>query len=170
MQVPHNAMVLVADGRKALFLRNEGDGEYPNLVVENAREQSNPADRDQKRDADGTARSTQTGPGAPAIAQNGSMHARGGGAQFAPSRGTFESADYHQMEEDRFAHETAEMLKSRAMSKEFEQLIIIAPPKTLGELRKHYHKEVASRLTGELAKDLTGHSIPDIEKALTAAA
>jgi protein required for attachment to host cells len=169
MQVPHNAYVVVADGRKALFLRNEGDGVHPNLVVENAREQKNPADRDQKTDLDGTASSTQSGPGAPAVAQNGSMHARGGGAQFAPSRGTFESADYHQMEEDRFAHETAEMLKQRAMAKAFEQVIIIAPPKTLGELRKHYHKEVESRLAGELAKDLTGHPIPDIEKALIAA-
>jgi protein required for attachment to host cells len=169
MQVPHNAMVVVADGRKALFLRNEGDAEYPNLVVENAREQANLADRDQKTDLDGTASSTQSGPGAPAVAQNGSMHARGGGAQFAPSRGTFESADYHQLEEDRFAHETAEMLKTRALSQDFEQLVIVAPPKTLGELRKHYHKEVESRLMGELAKDLTGHAIPNIEKALIAA-
>jgi len=43
---------------------------------------------------------------------------------------------------------------------------VIAPPKTLGELRKHYHKEVSSRITGELAKDLTGHPVPDIEKAI----
>jgi protein required for attachment to host cells len=169
MQVPHNAYVVVADGRKALFLRNEGDGEFPHLVVENAREQKNPANRDQSRDADGQARSTQSGQGAPSVAQNGSMHARGGGAQFAESRGSFETTDYHQMEEDRFAHETAEMLKKAAMGKEFEQLIIIAPPRTLGELRKHYHKEVASRLAGELAKDLTGHTLPDIEKALIAA-
>ena len=61
------------------------------------------------------------------------------------------------------------MLKSRALAHEFEQLVIIAPPKTLGELRKHYHKEVESRLAGELAKDLTGHSIADIEAALKAA-
>ena len=45
-------------------------------------------------------------------------------------------------------------------------LIVVAPPKTLGELRKHYHKEVTSRLKGELDKDLTGHPIKDIEKAL----
>ena len=39
----------------------------------------------------------------------------------------------------------------------------------LGELRKHYHVEVQNRLAGEIAKDLTGHPIPDIEKALSAA-
>ena len=62
--------------------------------------------------------------------------------------------------------ETAEMLRKRALARKFDKLIVIAPPKTLGELRKHYHKEVESRLIGELAKDLTGHSIPDIEAAL----
>ena len=74
--------------------------------------------------------------------------------------------DYHQQEEDRFAAETADMLKRRAMKQEFESLIIVAPPKMLGELRKHYHKEVTDRLVGEIAKDLTGHPVPDIEAAL----
>ena len=166
MQVPHNAYVLVADGRKMLFLRNEGDAQALDLKVEHAEEHPNPADRDHKTDADGTARSTQTGQGAPSIAVNGGMHARGGGAQFAPSRGTFESVDVHQLEEDRFAAETAEMLKTRALRHEFEQLIIIAPPRTLGELRKHYHKEVSDRLKGEISKDLTGHTVPQIEEAL----
>lgn len=143
MQVPHNAFVLVADGRKALFFRNEGDADYPNLRVEHAEEKVNPADRDQKTDAAGGASSTQMG--------------------------TMEEVDFHQQEEDRFAADTAEMLKRRALANEFEALIIVAPPKTLGELRKHYHKEVSSRLAGELAKDLTGHPVPEIEKALGAA-
>lgn len=169
MRVPKDAVVLVADGRKMLFLRNEGDALAPNLTVEHAEERPNPADRDQKTDAAGAASSTQSGPGAPAVAQNGSMHARGGGASFAPSRGTFEETDFHQQEEDRFAADTAALLKKRALDNDFETLIIIAPPKTLGELRKHYHKEVSGRLAGELAKDLTGHPIGDIEKALIAA-
>ncbi|WP_085809778.1 host attachment family protein [Sphingomonas sp. TZW2008] len=166
MHVPHNSVVLVADGRKLLFLRNEGDETYPNLTVEHAEERNNPADRDQKTDAAGAASSTQSGPGAPAVAQNGSNHARGGGAQFAPSRGSLGETDFHQLEEDRFAADAAELLKKRALSNDFEALIVVAPPKTLGELRKHYHKEVSDRLSGELSKDLTGHPIPDIEKAL----
>ena len=166
MHVPHNSVVLVADGRKLLFLRNEGDEVYPNLTVEHAEERVNPADRDQKTDAAGGASSTQSGAGAPAVAQNGSNHARGGGAQFAPSRGSMEETDFHQLEEDRFAADAAELLKKRALSQDYESLIVIAPPKTLGELRKHYHKEVTDRLTGELSKDLTGHSLPDIEQAL----
>ena len=33
MQVPHNSIVVVADGKKMLFFRNEGDGAYPKLEV-----------------------------------------------------------------------------------------------------------------------------------------
>lgn len=146
MQVPANACVLVADGRKLLFFRNEGDATYPNLVVETAEERLNPADRDQKTDAPGRASSPQ-------------------GAAF----GSMEEVDFHQQEEDRFAAEAAEMLKKRALANDFESLIVVAPPKTLGELRKHYHKEVSQRLIGELDKDLTGHPVPEIEKALNAA-
>ena len=38
MQLAHNTLVVVADGRKALFLRNEGDATDPNLIVEHAEE------------------------------------------------------------------------------------------------------------------------------------
>jgi protein required for attachment to host cells len=166
MQVPHDAVVLVADGRKMLFLRNEGDSEFPNLQVEQKEIHPNPKDSEQKTDLAGQASSTQSGPGAPPVAQGGSMHAMGGGAQFSPSGGTMGETDYHQLEEDKFAAETAEMLKRRALNHEYESLIIIAPPKTLGELRKHYHKEVSDRLKGEISKDLTGHTVPQIEEAL----
>lgn len=145
MQVPHNAFVLVADGRKMLFFRNEGDDAFPNLLVERKREQDNAADRDQKTDSAGS----HAGPS-------------GTGAS------AYEETDFHQLEEQRFAADAAEMLKKRALANEYEQLIVIAPPKTLGELRKHYHKEVEKRLTGEVAKDLTGHPVSEIEKILIA--
>jgi protein required for attachment to host cells len=144
-------MVVVADGRKMLFLRNQGDGLAPNLQVEHAEEQSNPSDGEQKTDQAGRAAST-----------------RGGGG-FAAGGGTMGEVDFHQQEEDRFAADTAALLKTRALNNDFESLIIVAPPRTLGELRKHYHKEVSGRLAGELAKDLTGHPIADIEQALLAA-
>ena len=157
MQLPNNAFVLVADGRKMLWLRNDGDEAFPNLVVEMAEEHPNPRDIDQKTDQAGQASSTRGGGNSP-NAQ--------GGAGGARSSGTMGESDYHQLEEDRFAAEVAEMLRKRALARKYDKLVVIAPAKTLGELRKHYHKEVESRLLGELAKDLTGHSIPDIEAAL----
>ena len=143
MQVPHRSVVLVADGRKLLFLRNEGDEAYLNLVVEHAEEQENPATRDQATDSAGRASSPQ-----------------------GASQSSVEPTDFHQIEEDRFAASAADLLKRRALANDFESLIIVAPPRTLGELRKHYHKEVSDRLTGELDKDLTGHPITEIEAAL----
>jgi protein required for attachment to host cells len=147
MQVPHRSFVVVADGKKMLFFRNEGDSEYPKLEMERKREQENPADRDQKTD----------GPGRTFDASGGA------------GRSAYEETDFHQLEEDRFAAETAELLKKRALRNDFDSLIIVAPPKTLGELRKHYHKEVEKRLAGEIAKDLTGHPVSEIEKILLAA-
>jgi protein required for attachment to host cells len=150
MQVPHDAVVVVADGRKMLFLRNEGDAQYPNLQVEKkVIDKHNPDHNEQATDLAGGASSTRSG------GQWGS--------------GSMGETDFHQLEEDRFAAETAELLKKRALANEFESLIIVAPPKTLGELRKHYHKEVSDRLKGELDKDLTGHTVPQIEEALAKA-
>ena len=146
MQVPHNSVVVVADGKKMLFFRNEGDAEFPKLEVERKREQENPPDREQKTDEPGR-----------------TFDASGGAG-----RSAYEETDFHQLEEDRFAHETAEILKKRALRNEFESLIIVAPPRTLGELRKHYHKEVEKRLAAEVAKDLTGHPVAEIEKILQA--
>lgn len=147
LRIEHGDVVLVADGRKYLFLRNEGDADYPDLQVEAQREQANPATRDQGSDQPGSA------PGA------------GVGAR----RGGFEQTDFHQIEEDRFAAQAADMLKRRALKGDFDRLIIVAPPTTLGELRKNYHKEVEARLVGEHAKDLTGHTTEDIAKLVGAA-
>ena len=130
-----------------LFFRNEGDAANLNLTVVHAEEQDNPADRDQKTDAAGRASST---------------HGASGSAMG--------EVDFHQQEEDRFAAETAKLLKARALKGDFDDLVIIAPPRTLGEMRKHYHKEVSDRIAGELAKDLTGHPVAEIEKILAAAA
>ena len=145
MQVPHNSFIVVADGEKMLFFRNEGDAEYPKLEVERKREQDNPPNRDQK-----TSEAGRTFPSS------------------GPGHHAYSDTDFHQLEEDRFAAETAELLKKRALANDFESLIVIAPPKTLGELRKHYHKEVEKRLAGEIAKDLTGHPVAEIEKILIA--
>jgi protein required for attachment to host cells len=146
MQVPHNTFVVVADGKKMLFFRNEGDAEFLKLEVQRKEETTDLADRDQKSD----------GPGRTFDASGGA------------GRSAYEEVDFHQLEEDRFAAQTAEMLRMRALKNEFESLIIVAPPRTLGELRKHYHKEVEKRLAGEIAKDLTGHPVSEIEKILLA--
>ena len=143
MQVPNNSVVLVADGRKSLFFRNEGDASSLKFAVEEKTEQENPAHHEQASDLAGMSMKTKDGRG-----------------------GSMEEVDFHQQEEDRFAAELAAMLKDRALRGEFESLIVVAPPKTLGELRKHYHKEVERRLVAEIPKDLVNVPVPEIEKIL----
>jgi len=143
VQIPNETLVLVADGRKMLFLRNKGDETLVDLRVESHREQENPPIRDQATDAPGRS-----------ISSVGS------------ARSAMEPTDFHQIQEDRFAAEAAELLRKRALSNDFEALIVAAPPRTLGEMRKHYHKEVQLRLIGEVSKELTGMPLPQIEQAL----
>lgn len=157
MQVPHNSFVLVADGRKMLFFRNEGDGEFPNLEVADKRVDDNPPDREQGSDVSGR---TFSSAGTP---RGGSAISAG-----AHNRSAYEETDFHQLEEDRFAAQAAEMLKERALRNEYESLVVVAPPKTLGELRRHYHKEVEKRLTAEVPKDLTNLPVEEIERILQA--
>ncbi|WP_404714158.1 host attachment family protein [Sphingomonas sp. MMS24-J13] len=144
MQVPHDSYVLIADGAKMLFFRNEGDAEHLDLKVVAAEQQADASDQDIKSDRAGQK------PGSPGM----------GGASSAGE------ADFHQQAEDRFAADAADRINRAALAGEFEQLIIVASPRTLGELRRHYHKEVEARISAEIPKDLTGHSVDRIEEAL----
>jgi len=74
-----------------------------------------------------------------------------------------------QMAEDSFAAGTAAFLNKQALDGKIKSLIVIAAPRTLGELRKHYHKALSTILVGEIAKDLTGHTLPDVERTIIAA-
>ena len=70
-------------------------------------------------------------------------------------------------DEATFAKQLAKELYRRAQAREFEALVLIADPQTLGQIRPSLHKEVTSRITLELAKTLTKASIKDLEKALS---
>ena len=84
-------------------------------------------------------------------------------------RSSAANPDNDRQAEDGFAAGIAETLNKQALEGGFEQLVVIAAPKTLCELRRHWHKALEAKLTGEIAKDLTGHSIADIEAALAKA-
>ncbi|TMJ19357.1 MAG: host attachment protein [Alphaproteobacteria bacterium] len=145
MHIPHDSFVLVADGRKSLFFRNEGDGAFPNLRAERKEVRDNPDHHEQASDTAGMAMNVIGGHG-----------------------GSMTEVDFHQLEENRFAADTAAMLEERALRNEFEALVIVAPPKTLGELRKHYHKAVEQRILAEVPKDLVNMPVAEIEKILQA--
>ncbi len=143
MPLVNHALVLVTDGRKTLFFRNHGDVNQIDLRTEAHDERADASDGEMKTDAAGS-------------------NAQSGGY----GRPSYEETDFHQLEEDRWAKHAAEEVNRRALTNDFDALAIIAPPKTLGELRKQLHKEAARRVVVEVAKEMTGHPIPDIEALL----
>ena len=69
------------------------------------------------------------------------------------------------------AHAAAasEWLNSQCVSGDIADLLVIADPKTLGEMRHHYHSELEKRLVGEIAKTMTGQPTDKIEQAIASA-
>ena len=63
----------------------------------------------------------------------------------------------------------AEWLNAKAIAGELGDVLVIADPKTLGEMRRHYHSELEKRLVGEIDKTMTGEPTAKIEQAISAA-
>ena len=91
---------------------------------------------------------------------------KGSGARHQSSSA---NPDDSQVAEDGFAAGIADLLSRQVLEGHIANLVVIAAPRTLGELRKHYHQKLSAVLVGEIAKDLTGHSMQDVEKAIAAA-
>jgi protein required for attachment to host cells len=142
VRIPYDALVMIGDGHKAIFYRNKGDAAHPNLIVEQVLSHDNPPTH-----AQGTSR-----PGENA-APGGQRNAMG-------------QPDWHRIEENRFAGDIADALYKAAHAGRYSKLVVAAPPRTLGELRKAFHKEVSERIVAEVNKDLTGHDVGDIETVL----
>jgi protein required for attachment to host cells len=138
--------LVVADGEKALFMKNEGDTTYPNFQVVREMEQENPPTREQGSDRPGR---FNDGP---------SIH-----------RSAVADTDWHKVGKVRFADGIAERLYTMAHRGDFSEIMLIAPPLVLGELRKKLHREVSDKVVGEIPKTLTNHAVFDIEKLLLAA-
>ena len=145
IQIPHEAIVFVGDGRKALFLRNEGDEKFPNLKTERVFLDHNPPTHEQGTD------------------QPGRLFA---GAAAGGRRGAVEATDWHELEEHRFARMVAEALEKLVRERKVKAVVIAAPPRTLADLRHAFHADVKSRIIAEIDKDFTKQPVYEIEKHL----
>ncbi|TPM31903.1 host attachment protein [Mesorhizobium sp. B2-3-4] len=146
IKLKHGIWVLVADGEKALLLKNAGDNKFPNLEVVQVMEQENPPTREQGSDSPGR---YNDGPSA--------------------HRSAVEDTDWHRVGKERFAEEIAARLYKLAHGGEFDSIVLVAPPVVLGAMRKKLHKEVGDKVTAEIPKTMTNHAIFEIEALLQAA-
>ena len=145
LKIPHDAFVFVGDGRKAIFLRNEGDEKFPNLKTEQVFEHDNP----------------------PTHAQGTDRPGHLGKAFGSGRRSAVEVADWHDLNEHRFARTVADALEQTVRERKAPALVIVAPPRTLADIRSALHADVAVRVIAEVNKDLTRHPVGEIEKHLT---
>lgn len=90
-------------------------------------------------------------------------------ASSAGRGGSSANPDGGQDQEDGFSAGVVQILNKKVLDGKIEDLLVIAAPRTLGALRKHYHAKLSAALVGEIAKDLTGHALHDVEKAIAAA-
>lgn len=141
----HGVLIVVADGSRAHFYRNSGTAQSPHLEVVSGFEQKNPASHLQGRDAPGT----------------GFASAGGVRSHVSESNG-------HEKAEHKFARSVVATLGDIANSHKSSNIILIAPPHMLGELRHDMPHGLKSRVTKEVDKDLTKHAPHEIAQFLLA--
>ncbi|MBL6615231.1 MAG: host attachment protein [Reyranella sp.] len=143
---PAKTWVVVADGARARFFRP--DGETSKLVPtlgDLVAPQSRQRPRDLKSDKPGRSFSSS---------RSGMRHA------FEPPH------DYHKLEKHRFMALIADALDEACQRRDFDDLILVAPRRSLGELRGLLSKRVQGRLRQEVAKDLTNEPASRLRRHL----
>jgi protein required for attachment to host cells len=141
--IPHNAVVLVGDGQRAMFLRNVGQPKRVKLEVVKLLE--HPAARNQDLVSDRPGRAVAgTGPGHSAFAQT----------------------DWHHLEESRFVHSVAGAIARAAAAEPGLEVVVVMPPKALGEFRDGLDAGVRRHVIAEIHKDLAGLKVSEIERHL----
>ncbi len=137
--------IVIGDGKKALILINEGTATSPVLTVETVLHQKNASNQAMGTDRPGRVF-----------------------ASVGPRSGSAEPTDWHQLAEDRFAHEIIAGLVKLAEREKLKKLVIVAPARTLAELRRAMPDDFTKLIAAEIVKDLTKHSIPSIAQHLMA--
>lgn len=125
--------VLVADGKRATIYHNDGPGRGLAPVPGHHYETELPPDRELRSDK----------PGRVFESADSSRH------------GISPPTDYHRLEKERLAEGVAEKIEAAALKNEFDRLVVVAAPQTLGVLRGALGKHAQAKLIGTVDKDLT---------------
>ena len=144
---PSKTWIVVADGARARFFRPDEQSAkllpagVGNLVAPQSRQRP----RTLKSDKPGRSFSSS---------RSGVRHA------FEPPH------DYHKLEKHHFMATLATTLDTAASRGEFDDLILVAPRRSLGELRGLLSKRVQGRVREEVAKDLTNEPASSLRRRL----
>lgn len=146
MNLETETWVVVANGNKYIILHNLGWRDHLDLRVLKHDEIDVPQTQELARDRAGRQPN-----------------------RFGPGVSGFKQFDEHEARETEFAKQLVAKLNQRAEEKQFKDIVIIADPDTLGEMRPTYSHQLKERLAGEIPKDLTNLTISDIEAVVNKA-
>jgi len=125
--------IIVADGSRARFLANDGPGKGLHAAIAGEFHHDAPPTRELGTEKPGRVNSA-----------------------FSPSRSAIQPhLDWHEFEKEKFSQEMAGLLNDAAEKKSFDDLIIVAPPRTLGTLRQALSSKTSDHIRAEIPKDLT---------------
>jgi len=139
----HGDWVLICDSRVALFAVNEGDQEAPNLQVRQKMEHPDLPSHEQGTDKPGRAFS-------------------GADSQ----RSAMETTDFHALEEEKFLKRVASAAEARVAGHEIKHLIVVAPPRVTGILRKVLSPSVRKLVRHEVEKDYVRMPMYEVERQI----
>jgi protein required for attachment to host cells len=143
---PVRTLIVITDGAKAIFYRNDGPGKGLVALDEHKMAHEAPPSRDIASDRPGRSFDS-TSPGRSAMEPK---------------------SDPHDLEEVKFAKDVLARMEEIMAAGEAEKLVLVAAPRTLGEMRKAMPKSLAGRLTATLDKDLTKTPADELPKHLEA--
>ncbi len=128
---PTRTWIVVADGAHAKIFLNDRAGK--NLVLHPVREMNIQIPPTRELGTD----------------RPGRVHNRGG-VRHAMSVHT----DWHNAEKEKFAKQVASFVDEAVNEKLIDRLVLVAPARVLGDLRRALSKSAASIVKGEVSKDL----------------
>ncbi len=141
VHLPHKSWLVVFDGAKALILRNMGHEQAPQLELVEAMQHRSPPSHELGRD------------------RPGRVH-----QSYGPARSAVEEPDLHLAAQLSFVKEVSAMVEKSVHGHAVLKLVLVAPPKLLGELRRCLTRPMRALIVAEIGKDLTKLPIPEIER------
>jgi protein required for attachment to host cells len=143
LRIDHGAWIVVCDGAKALVLENSGNRLAPKLKTREVYQHDDAKTHELGTDKPGR-----------------SFNSVGNG------HSAMEQTDWHDLEEQRFLARLAARLDKAVLGGETPSLIVVAPPRAIGVLRKAFTSHVRQAIRAEVEKDYVKLPVDEIARHL----
>ena len=134
MKLARGTWVFALDGTKMLLLKNAGDTRKPQLQALVQQEADNPRTSEQGSDRPGRVFSSAS-----------------------PRRSAVGDADWHEEAKKDFVRTALRVLEKHHADRGGD-IIVLAAPTVLGDLRKHYPDQLRAAIAAEIDKDVVNHA------------